>query len=99
MIGEIFIENEEIGHCDFEIIDISMGVIAGVLIPNEAYKKYNLQIEKLTSESGNANLSDFNFKVFINDQEIVHEGGISISDFEEERYIDVAGISNIEFFK
>ena len=99
MIGEIFIENEEIGHCDFEIIDISMGVIAGVLIPNEAYKKYNLQIEKLTSESGNANLSDFNLKVFINNQEIVHEGGISVSDFEEERYIDVAGIPNIEFFK
>lgn len=100
MIAQVFIDKDEIGFCDFEIIDISMGVIAGTFTPHEAYEKYDTQIKELTVKNGNANTSNYNFRVlFTANQEIMHEGGISLSDFEEERYIDVAGINSLENFK
>jgi len=64
MIAQVFIDKDEIGFCDFEIIDISMCVIAGTFIPNEAYKKYDTQIRGMTVKNGNANTSNYNFKVF-----------------------------------
>jgi hypothetical protein len=76
MIAKVFIDKEEIGFCDFEIIDMSMGVIAGMFRPNEAYEKYDTQIKELTIKNYNANTSNYNFKIFTYNQEIIHEGGI-----------------------
>jgi len=94
MKAKIFITNDLIGETTFRITDESMGGIIGDLIPNENYKKYKTKIQFLTEENGIANISDFNFRILVDDKiELSPEGGIGITDMEEfnEILIESAG--------
>ncbi len=95
MKANIYINNELIGFTNFRIADESMGGIIGDFVPNNNYGKYKTEIQLLTENKGIANISDFNFKIELDNNHILnHEGGIGISDFEEfdEIIIESAGI-------
>jgi hypothetical protein len=70
-----------------------MGAIGGKLIPNENYERYREKIQELTEKNGIANISNFNFRIMIDDIELEPEGGIGITDFEifEEIEVETAG--------
>ncbi|WP_426668773.1 hypothetical protein ACPPVU_21385 [Mucilaginibacter sp. McL0603] len=95
MKGSIYIDENIIGGADFQIIDESMGVIGGVLIPNASYMKYENLIQGHYQQKGVANSEDFNFKIVLNDAILEPEGGISITDSDEfdEVYVEAAGLS------
>jgi hypothetical protein len=94
MNAKIFINNELIGETNFRISDESMGGIIGNLNQNNNYEKYKSKIQLLTEKNGIANISDFNFRILINNKkELNPEGGIGITDFKEfdEIIIESAG--------
>ena len=90
--GYVFIENEEIGFADFEIIDDSMGVIGGYFNASENYKKFKNIVLKLYSQKGSANNNDLNFSVILNNIKLNPKGGICLTDSGNEKaYIDCSG--------
>lgn len=93
MKSKIYIDDDCIGVTTFQIVDESMGAIGGKLIPNDNYEKYREKIQKLTEKNVIANVSNFNFRIVIDDTELEPEGGIGITDFEifEEIEIETAG--------
>lgn len=95
MKGRVFIGSEEIGWVNFKVIDESMGVIQGQLVPTEVYKKYQSRIQKLFEKKGIANVEDFDFKITINDAVLTPEGGIGITDSFEfnEIIVEAAGMT------
>ena len=46
MIGQVFIGDNLIGEVNFKIIDESMGVMGGNMIPNINYEKYQPIIQE-----------------------------------------------------
>lgn len=89
----VFIDDEKIGYSNFEIIDQSMGAIGGFFNASENYQKFRNRIVELYSKKGSANSEDFNFRILVNNDELIVEGGICLTDNgEDEIYIDVAGI-------
>ena len=103
MIGYLFIDNEKIGEVDFKIIDESMGMIGGVLLPNSNYMKYQSTIQKHFESRGISNILDFNFRIIQNDIELKPEGGIGITDSKEfdEIIVESGGLdqTTLEIFK
>lgn len=94
MKANIYIENELIGITNFRIADESMGGIIGDFLPTENYEKYKNKIQSLSESKGIANVSDFNFKLELEDNLILNpEGGIGITDLKEfdEIIIESAG--------
>lgn len=80
----LYIDNDKIGEVDLEVIDESMGVICGDLIPNENYRKYKPTIQQHFELKGISNVEDFNFKITLeNGTELKPEGGIGIIDSVE----------------
>lgn len=95
MKAKIFISDVLIGETIFRITDESMGGIIGDLIPFEDYGKYKTKIQFLTEEKGIANMSDFNFRILIdNTRELNPVGGIGIIDSEEFEEILVESAGN-----
>ena len=83
MIGQVYIENEIIGEVDFRIIEESMGVIGGDLIPNSNYIKYQPTIQEHFERNGISNIDDFDFRIILDEIELKPEGGIGITDSKE----------------
>jgi hypothetical protein len=97
MRGIVFIDNDEIGAADFEVIDESMGAIQGQLTPAETYKKYKGQIQELFDRKGIANIQDFSFRIVLDDKTVLRpEGGIGITDSSEfdEILVESAGLDS-----
>ena len=93
MIGIVYIDEKIIGTADFKISDESMGGIIGDFIPNESYQNYKNQIQSISENKGIANISDFNFRILIDGNELKPVGGIGITDLKEfdEIIIESAG--------
>jgi hypothetical protein len=72
-----------------------MGAIGGELIANSTYEIYRSKIQNLWKTKGVANISDFNFKIIINNIIIAPQGGIGVTDIPgpEEICVDAAGLS------
>ena len=100
MIGQIFIDDWEIGSVDFKIIDESMGAIGGPFLAAEKYKVFKKLVQKQTEKNGNASSNDFNFKIIINGEKLNPIGGICLIDSKKfnEMYLDAAGL-NIDYLK
>ncbi|HTD41824.1 MAG TPA: hypothetical protein VK671_14440 [Mucilaginibacter sp.] len=96
MKGFIYIDDDLIGEADFKIIDESMGVVGGELIPHHSYEKYKNRIRTLYEQKGIANSNDFNFKIVLNDIVLEPKGGIGITDSVEfeEIYVEAAGLNS-----
>ncbi|SEH99031.1 hypothetical protein SAMN02927937_02581 [Paenimyroides aquimaris] len=97
MTGYLYIENENIGEINFEIVDESMGAITGQLITNNNYLKFKDRIQQDCEEKGISNITDFNYKVLFSDNcKLKAEGGIGITDIKgfNEIYVEVAGIDS-----
>lgn len=95
MNGTIYINNEKIGFADFRMIDASMGVIQGMMIPTELYTKYRKRIQDLYNKKGTANKDDFSFKIILENKTVVEPvGGIGITDAPEfnELIVEAAGV-------
>lgn len=91
----LYIDNDKIGEVDFEVIDESMGVIWGDLIPNENYRKYKLTIQQDFELKGISNVEDFNFRITLeNGTELNPAGGIGVIDSVEfnELKVESAGL-------
>ena len=91
----LYIDNDKLGEVDFEVIDESMGVIGGDLIPNENYRKYKPTIQQHFELKGISNVEDFNFKITLeNGTELKPEGGIGVIDSLEfdELTVESAGL-------
>lgn len=97
MIGYLFIVNEKIGEVNFKIIDESMGVIGGVLLPNENYGKYQSTIQEHFEKKGISNIEDFNFRILIVETELNPLGGIGVTDSKDfdEIYVESGGLDQI----
>ncbi len=94
MKANVYIGNDLIGTTNFQISDETMGAVIGDFFPNEHYKKYQTKIQSLTKDKGIANMSDFKFKLEIEEKHIVSPaGGIGIIDSKEldEIVIESAG--------
>jgi len=97
MRGTVFIDDDEIGFADFEVVDQAMGSIQGRLNPTERYAKYRAPIQAQVDKKGIANVDDFNFKIVLEDKTVLHpEGGIGITDSKaiDEIIIECAGVDN-----
>lgn len=94
MKAKIYLDNDLIGTANFKIADESMGGIIANFIPNEHYNHYKQLIQSKTSEKGIANVSDFNFRIVVDNYELTPEGGIGITDLAEldEIIIEAAGL-------
>ena len=101
MIGQVYIENEIIGEVDFKIIDESMGVIGGDLIPNSNYIKYQLTIQEHFESNGISNIHNFNYKIILEEIELKPEGGIGITDSIEfnEIFVESGGLDQVTLGK
>lgn len=95
MKGFLYIDNDNIGEVSFSIIDESMGVINGNLIPNDNYKKDQRTIQQHFEMQGIFNVGNFNFRIILEDKsELKPEGGIGITDSPDfdEIYVESAGL-------
>ena len=95
MKGILYIGNDNVGEVNFTIIDESMGGIGGNLIANDDYKKYQSTIQQYFVQQGIANVSNFNFRIALEDNfELKPAGGIGITDAAnfDEIYVEVAGL-------
>ena len=101
MIGSLFIDDKKIGEVDFKIIDESMGVIGGTLLPNDSYKKYQITIQEHFDRNGISNIHDFNFRIILNGKELKPEGGIGVTDSKDfdEIFVESGGIDQITLEK
>lgn len=101
MLGQLFIENENIGEVDFTIIAEGMGVIGGKLLPNDNYLKYQPTIQDHFEKTGISNIYDFNFKIFLANAELKPEGGIGVTDSKEfnEIFVECGGLDQITLEK
>jgi len=101
MLGYLFIDNENIGEVDFEIIAESMGVIGGELFPNDNYSKYQGTIQRHFERNGISNIHDFNFKIFLDNLELKPEGGIGVTDSKEfnEIFVESGGLDQFTLEK
>ena len=95
MSGSLYIDDVKIGEVYFQVIDEPMGAIGGELISNPAYETYRSKIQDLWQVKGIANISDFDFKIIVNDMAIKPEGGIGVTEMPglEEIYVEAAGLS------
>lgn len=94
MTGHLYIDDVKIGEVKLKIIDESMGGIGGILIPNSAYENYRTQIQNLWDKNGIANVSNFNFKIILENKITIRpEGGIGVTDMpgDNEIYVESAG--------
>jgi hypothetical protein len=95
MRGFLYIDNDQLGEVDFKIIDESMGVIGGDLVPNTNYAIYQPKVQRQCDLKGISNVTDFNFRIVLADNtELNPEGGIGLTDLEEfeEIYVECAGL-------
>jgi len=95
MKGYIYIDSDLIGEANFKVIDESMGVIGGDMLPSVLYDHYKKQIQDLYENKGIANIDDLNFKIILeNETQLDPEGGIGITHSPEFKviYIDAAGL-------
>lgn len=101
MLGQLFIDNENIGEVNFEFFDESMGVIGGKLLPNANYRKYQSTIQEHFERNGISNIHDFNYKIFIDNLELKPEGGIGVTDSKEfnEIFVESGGLDEITLEK
>lgn len=101
MIGELFIQHEKIGEVDFKIIDEGMGVIGGEFLPNTNYQKYEPTIQEHYERNGISNIHDFNFRILLDNIELMPEGGIGITDSKEfnEIFVESGGLDQVTLEK
>lgn len=95
MKGFLYIDAYLVGEIDFRVIDESMGVIGGNMIPTSVYRKYQDLVRECFEINGVCNGFDFNFRVLLEDGiELIPEGGICITDSKEfgEILVDCAGL-------
>src|SRR5438045_4171674 len=90
MKGYLLINDEQVGYVELKIIDESMGVIGGNVIPLPAYARYKAQIQDLFETKGIANIHDFDFSFEINGEKVKAEGRIGLIDSAEFNEIEVA---------
>jgi hypothetical protein len=102
MKANLYIEETIIGIVSLEITDETMGVLSGILEPNENYINYQNTILQQCDNKGISNSNDFNYKLELeNGYTLTPEGGIGITqlaDFIDEIFIETAG-NNIEKIK
>lgn len=92
----LYIDNELIGTVDFKVIDESMGVISGDLVPSNNYRKFQIEVQQHFEAKGIANAEDFKFRITLADgTEIKSEGGIGIVDSGnvDEVIVEAAGVN------
>ena len=94
MTGIVYIGENTIGTADFKISDESMGGIIGDFIPNEFYQTYKKQIQSISEKRGIANITDFNFRILIDNKELEPVGGIGITDLKEFDEIVIESVGN-----
>ncbi|MBN8686679.1 MAG: hypothetical protein J0M10_06665 [Chitinophagales bacterium] len=101
MIGQVYIDNEIIGEVDFRIIEETMGVIGGDLIPNSNYFKYQPTIQEHFEKNGISNIHDYNFRIILDEIELNPEGGIGITDSKEfnEIIVESGGLDQVTLDK
>jgi hypothetical protein len=84
MKTELYIDSIVIGTLVLRILDESMGVVGGQLIPNENYKNFREDIQENCAEKGISNSDNFNFKTkTMIGKELMAEGGIGVTDIKE----------------
>ena len=102
MNAKLFIDKNFIGTLYLEICDEFMGVLSGELSPHENCKTFQNNIHNHFEQKGISNLSDYNYKIFLeNGYELKPEGGIGVihsHEFIDEIIIETAG-NNIEEIK
>jgi|CXWL01.1.fsa_nt_gi hypothetical protein len=101
MIGQVFIGDNLIGEVNFTIIDESMGVIGGDMIPDMNYEKYQPIIQEHYERNGISNIHDFSFRIILDSIELKPEGGIGITDSKEfnEIFVQSGGLDQITLEK
>lgn len=94
MTGHLYISTEKIGDVNFKVIDESMGVIGGILIPNQNYQKYQMTIQAHYERNGVSNILDFDYIIILDNKPLNPVGGIGVTDSKEfnETYVDAAGL-------
>ena len=95
MTGYLYIDDVKIGEVILKVIDQSMGGIGGILIPYSAYENYRTQIQNLWDKNGIANVTNFNFKIILENKITIQpEGGIGVTDMlgDNEIYVEVTGV-------
>ena len=102
MKANLYIEETIIGIVSLEITDESMGVLSGILEPNENYMNYQNVILQQCDNKGISNNNDFNYKLELESgYTLLPQGGIGIThltDFIDEVFVETAG-NNIEKIK
>ncbi len=102
MKANLYIDKVQIGKLFLEIIDESMGVLTGILNPNDNYTNFQNTILNNFDEKGISNSSDFNYILELENGYILSpEGGIGIThsrEFINEIFVETAG-NNIEKIK
>lgn len=94
-MASIYLDTIEIGYADLDVIDRSMGVLAGKVSFLPAYDHYRPVFQKITDEKGQVSSLEFPLKVITEKGiPLEAEGGISITDSPalDEKYIDIAGV-------
>ena len=92
----LFIDHNVIGEVDLGVIDETMGVLGGHLIPSPLYQNFVKGIQACYERNGIANIHDFNFLVKQEDgTPIFPAGGIGVTHSPEfpEIYVEVCGVS------
>jgi hypothetical protein len=78
-----------------------MGVIGGELLPNINYRKYQPTIQEHYERNGISNNHDFNFRILLDNLELMPEGGIGVTDSKEfnEIFVESGGLDQITLEK
>lgn len=100
--ANLYIDQLIIGKTVLQIIDDSMGVLTGNLIPNENYKVFQPMIINQINQKGISNTTDYNYILQLEDGKILQpQGGIGVihsTEFSDEIIIETAG-NNLEDLK
>jgi hypothetical protein len=104
MIGYLILNSSTLGEITFEVMDETMGVIGGNLIPLKNYYEYQEKIQSICASKGIANTDDFNFIIRVEGLgDLAPIGGIGVTDVSgfDDIYVDVGGlpVDTINFFK
>jgi len=95
MIAGLYIDEIILGSVDLQISDENMGVVSGLLKPNENYQKYKDEFRDFTESHGVVNVQTHNLSVRLeNKLKLEPEGGIAVYDIKElnEIQVDVSGL-------
>ena len=100
MKAQVFIGSDKIGETYLNVIDESMGVMAGQVNAFPEYEKYRFRIQQETESKGGANVEVFPISIVTEKgSNLQAQGGITLIDSPQygEFSIEVAGVDLLNF--